>query len=211
MSLNLNFNNIHFINDGTSSTSSEETNLTENKMYPYEGIPGFWIYIPRSHARMETTVKPNIDHIPENDRYEFYIFRQIGSSVARRDTYVLYKLPSGRKIAIRLFMDGGADWVKEDRKFMLRETDELDRRIILGFCYRYQDPLADLSRTDFTKPSSGKRWLEHEALDFTYKMVPKRLKKGSFGNDYTDDYRAMGAIDPWDESSSLFDDVNFLN
>lgn len=208
--MSIKFNTICFINDEASSTSSEETNLTESKMHPYEGIPGFWIYIPRSHARMETTVKPNIDHIPENDRYEFYIFRQIGSPVARRDTYVLYKLPSGRKIAIRLFMDGGADWVKEDRKFMLRETDELDRRIILGFCYRHQVTICDLSRMDFNKPSSSKRWLEYEALDFTYKMVPKRLKKGSFGNDYTDEYRAMGAIDPWDESS-LFDDVKFLN
>lgn len=201
------FENISFINGG-------ETNInfviSENKMDFYEGIPGFWLYIPKAHARMETIVKPKIDCIPEDDRYEFYVFRQTGSSTVRRDTYVLYRLPSDRKVAIRIYMDGGVDWVKEDRKFALRETDEIDRRIILGFCYKYQNYLFDLSHTDFDKLSSGKRKLEYNALDFVYTMVPKRIKKGSLCNDFTDEYRSIHAIDLWDESS-LFNDVKFLN
>lgn len=201
----ISFENIDFINRGEINIIT----INEDKMDFYEGIPGFWLYIPRAHARMETTVKPKIDHIPEDDRYEFYIFRQTGSRIARRDTYVLCKLPSGRKVAIVLYMDGGADWVKNDRKFALRETDEIDRRIILGFCIKHQDTLLDLSHSDFSKPSSSKRWLEYEALDFVYKMVPKRPKRGSSGNDYTDFYRK--SLDPWDEASSIFNEVKFLN
>lgn len=179
---------------------SEVTFLNEFNSYKKElDYDGFWLKIPRSHARMETEKVPfKLKDIENDPCYEFYLFRQLGTYCSRRDTIVLYKLPSGRLISIILYRDGGVDWNKDERKYVLRETDELDRRIILGFCRKYQDTMFEITRKEIEeyKFCTSRFWLQEEALFYTYKMSPKRFKKGSLGNDYTDFYEPM--MEPYD-------------
>lgn len=151
---------------------NKDTSDIENNTYK--------IMIPRAHARMETNTKPNIDELESVEHYTIYIVKQIGSIQNRRDTILFCQFPSSdRLFKVILHTDGGASFEKSEHKYMLRVTDELDRRIILGYCMMYQVELRWLSYGD-KKPM----WRDYSnALNYTANEMPKRLKHGPINTD----------------------------
>lgn len=133
------------------------------------------IMIPRAHARMETSTKPKLDELESVEHYTIYIIKQIGSIQNRRDTILFCNFPSSdRLFKVILHTDGGVSFEKYEHKYMLRVTDELDRRIILGYCMMYQVELRWLSYGD-KKPM----WRDYSnALNYRADMMAKRLKHG---------------------------------
>lgn len=133
------------------------------------------IMIPRAHARMETSIKPKLDELESVEHYSIYIVKQIGSIQNRRDTILFCNFPSSdRLFKVILHTDGGVSFEKSEHKYMLRVTDELDRRIILGYCMMYQVELRWLSYGD-KKPM----WRDYSnALNYRADMMAKRLKHG---------------------------------
>lgn len=163
----------------------------------------YTLRIPKEYAREESNKIPkDPSTVPH---YELYIERQVGSYKNRRSTYIFWKLPkTGRLVAVELLMDGGVDFKKDEHKYILRETDELDRRIILGFCLKYQSLLKDECYSD-DEPSVD-LWLY--ARHYKVSEMPKRIKKGSTGRDMTPIYRKLG-LEPYEESG-LFNQVQFV-
>ena len=158
--------------------------------------------IPKAYARMETDEQPRLDEVESVDHYEIIIFKQIGTARNRRDCFVLCKFPNtDRYFRIILHMDGGVSYVKEEHKYMLRCTDELDRRIVLGFCMMYSGNLTGYSYSSNPRPNW---WMQNNALEYRAKDMPKRLKQGSKGNDfsYTD-------LEPYEEHT-IFRNLAFI-
>ena len=138
------------------------------------------ILIPKAYARMESTKRLRPEEVESVEHYTIYITKQIGTVHNRRDCFLYCKFPgSDRMYRIILHMDGGVSYEKLEHKYMLRETDELDRRIVLGFCIMYQHSLKDFCYSDSRKPDW---WMLSNASSYTCKMMPKRLKTGSDGN-----------------------------
>ena len=151
-------------------------NTEDSEYFSYE-IP-----IPRSHARMEDESRVSIKNIYDLDHYSIYITRQIGTIRNRRDCFLYCKFPSSdRLFKIILHMDGGVSYDKYEHKYMLRVTDELDRRIVLGFCKRYQGTLKMACYSDEKEPDIT---ILNSAAEYTHKMMPLRIKSGTAGNNF---------------------------
>ncbi len=137
------------------------------------------LYIPRAYAREETKIRPKDPK--EVDHYEIVLLRQLGSPANRRSTYVLAQLPKSKEyVAVELFRrEGGADFIKRDHSKILRGTyDELDRRIILGFCIKYAGSLLD---NCYCNSNTINPWLKLYAKSYRVSEQPKRLKRGDTG------------------------------
>ena len=141
------------------------------------------IMIPRDYARMESNKKVHPNDVESIDHYTIYITKQIGTVHNRRDCFVYCQFPgSDRLFKVILYMDGGVGYDKMEHKYMLRVTDELDRRIVLGFCKMYQHSLVNYCYDDYDKPNW---WIQNNAAEYTCKDMPKRIKTGSEGNNYS--------------------------
>lgn len=142
----------------------------------------FKIMIPRDHARMESDKPVHPNDVENVEHYTIYITKQIGTSRNRRDCFLYCKFPgSDRLFKVILHMDGGVSYDKMEHKYMLRETDELDRRIIIGFCKLYQHMLKNYCYDYHDKPDW---WILSYAAEYTHKDMPKRIKTGSMGNNF---------------------------
>lgn len=153
--------------------------------------------IPRDHARMESCKRVCIEDARCINHYSIYIAEQIGSVRNRRDCLLLCKFPTSDQLfGVYLFMEGGVNYVKYEHKYMLRVTDELDRRIILGFCLKYQD---QLKRACYNHTRDQDGYLLLAAADYTYKMMPVRIKhqRGSFDPQYK-------TLEPYEERATKF-------
>lgn len=137
------------------------------------------IRIPKEYAREESSkrVRPNeVESIPH---YEIRIEHQEGTYKTHRDTYLYLKLPeSGKYVNIILHPDGGASFDKKFHTWIIRELDEIDRRIILGFCIMYD---SELLYACHDKNDKTKDWLERTAAEYKISDMPKRLKSGPLG------------------------------
>lgn len=207
-------NKHHNFNESCLSMKKEELNsISEDEMTKIDSMVSvqpmessnlleYKLCIPKAYAREESNKAPkNAEDVPH---YELYIERQIGTSRNRRSTYVFWKLPkSGRLVAIEFFMDGGVDFKKDEHKYILRETDELDRRIVLGFCLKYEGTLLDECYSD-DEPST---WLNYYARTYQASQMPKRLKHGNRGNNFTWFYK--GSLRPYEECG-IFKNVLFI-
>lgn len=158
------------------------------------------ICIPKAYSREETKNMPmDAEKVPH---YELYIERQIGTVRNRRSTYIFWKLPkTGRMVAIELFMDGGVDFKPDERKYILRETDELDRRIVLGFCLGHQEALRYACYSD-----KKDIWLAGDARHYKASDMPKRIKRGKWDCDFTDFYIDL---EPYEEMG-IFSECKFI-
>lgn len=139
------------------------------------------VCIPKAYSRMETDECPSSEEVEKIPHYEIYVFKQVGTPRNHGNTLVLCKFPdTDRYFGIMLYMKGGsASYIKDEHKYMLRVTDELDRRIVLGFCMMYAGNLENYSYCDSDKPD---RWIVYNALTYRCNMMPKRLKSGNASN-----------------------------
>ena len=139
------------------------------------------ILIPKDHARCEGNGPKNLEELSKykGEFYTLYIFDQPGSFLNSRGTIVMWKLPSPSKllVGIQIYRDGGADFMKSAHKDILRNTDELDRRIVRGFCQKYHMAISSAAHDKevFERYTGA---LQSYALDYTYNDMPKRLKNG---------------------------------
>lgn len=193
--------------------SSEEARaidaLAEMMFKHQESINEYTLLIPRDWARGESKEYLGTqERVAEVPHYELHIERQVGSWKNRRDTYIYLRLPKSKMlINIVLHMDGGVSFDKKFHKYVLREMDELDRRIILGFCDKYFHVLVDACYSD----EGLDRWLALQASTYQASKYKKRIKSGSQGRDLTEFHRKYnGGFKPYEESS-IFKNVVFLN
>ena len=166
-------------------------NIEDSEYFSYE-IP-----IPRAHARMEDSSRV----LPEH--YSIYITKQIGTVRNRRDCFLYCKFPSNdRLFKIILHMDGGVSYEKSEHKYMLRVTDELDRRVVLGFCKKYQGQLKNACYSDEREPNA---FILNNAAEYTHEMMPVRIKSGSAGNNFRYPH-----LEPYEESYNIFANVALI-
>ena len=103
---------------------------------------------------------------------------------------------------IILHTDGGASFEKSEHKYMLRVTDELDRRIILGYCMMYQVELRWLSYGD-KKPM----WRDYSnALNYRADMMAKRLKHGPINTNII----KYGNLKAFEENTTIFSKIALI-
>ena len=172
-------------------------NIDDDEYFSYE------ISIPRAHARMEDESRVPPDQAKAVEHYSIYITKQIGTVRNRRDCFLYCKFPSNdRLFKIILHMDGGVSYEKSEHKYMLRVTDELDRRIVLGFCKKYQGQLKTACYSNERQPNI---YILKNAADYTHKMMPVRIKSGSIGNNFKYPH-----LEPYEESYSIFSKVAFI-
>lgn len=174
----------------------------------FEGYP---ILIPRAYAREETNVKTRKpEDINQIDHYTLYVTKQIGSVQTRKDSFVYVKLPkSGNYIPIILHVDGGVSFQPITKRLALKEFDELDRRIILGYCRKFQSTLKSECHNGHER---SRFYLEREAAYYRASDQPKRFKLGSDGNDFS---RFYSDLKPYELSSpvkemNIFENVRFV-
>ena len=169
-------------------------NTEDSEYFSYE-IP-----IPRAHARMDNTSRVLPDQVMALEHYSIYITKQIGTVRNRRDCFLYCRFPSSdRLFKIILHMDGGVSYEKAEHKYMLRVTDELDRRIVLGFCKKYQSQLKYACYSDEREPNP---FILMNAAEYTHKMMPVRIKSGSAGNNFRYPH-----LEPYEESYNIFSKV----
>ena len=178
--------------------SEKEISLMENiSILPIqeEVLKEFKISIPMAYARGESSKRVSLDEVEDIPHYEIYVERQVGTSRNRRDTYLYLKLPkSGMLVTIILYMDGGVGFDPKFHKYIIRELDALDRRVILGFCLYNEYSL--LTACYREEDHIWNKDLIRKGLDYKVSMMPKRLKTGSRGNDFT---RAYSNLEPYEE------------
>lgn len=180
----------------------KDTHISILEAVENDTICKYAIYIPKAYARGEVNDYPRLQDLESGSiaRYELYITDQVGSPQCRRNTYIYLKLPSGRMAAIVLYTDRGVGFEPRDHKFVLRELDELDRRIVLGFCRLYQYSLRDACHG---YSNWNRTWLKDQARSYNASKQPKRFKQGREGRDMRQYY---GSVAPYDESS-IFDNL----
>lgn len=172
---------------------------------------GYSIFIPRAYARGESDEwirKP--EEIQKLDHYELRITRQIGSVQTRKDSFVYIKLPkSNTSAAIVLHADGGISFHPSTKRLVYREFDQLDRRIILGFCRKFQSTLFSACHDDKHR---HKDWLEYNASRYRFSDQPKRIKQGSEGNDFSRFYKDLKPYELLSakESTNIFMNIQFI-
>ena len=152
------------------------------------------IKIPREYARMESDKKVKHTDIDNVSHYTIFITKQVGTPRNRRDCFLYCRFPnSDRLYKIVLHMDGGVSYEKNEHRFMIRETDELDRRIVLGFCKIYQGNLVQYCYSDNSEPDV---WILRNAASYRSSYTAKRIKQGSLNNSYP--YKNLA---PYEEAS----------
>ena len=172
---------------------------------------GYSIYIPRAYARGESNEwirRP--EEIHNLDHYELRITRQIGSVQTRRDSFVYIKLPkSNTSAAITLHNDGGISFHPSTKRLVYREYDQLDRRIILGFCRKFQSILFSACHDESFK---NRNWLEYQASRYRATDQPKRFKLGSEGNDFSRFYKNLQPYElvSTNELANIFENIQFI-
>lgn len=161
--------------------------------------------IPRAYARGESDKLVSRNEVDKIPHYTLYIERQIGRSYTRKPTYVYWELPKTKRlVAIVLYPDDGVEFKKDEHKFIIRETDELDRRIILGFCKKYQLELKHECHSDKERPD----WeLVGGATFYRASDMPKRIKTGKGSTDLTWFYKNM--LEPYEECG-IFSNLQFI-
>ena len=190
-------------------------------LYDNEKVKTRTIRIPREYARTNTAYPGRYETLEKDnvECYELILFSQVGDPfVTRKPTYVLLRLPEsdkndGKKYAkIIMYHDGGVEFDPAERKYVLRVYDELDRRIIIGFCIKHQDSLEIISHSnmsekeDFINPTS----IDLHAKYYTADEMPKRLKTGRRGNRPNMSIGVPRPPRPYEESG-IFSAVRFLN
>lgn len=100
--------------------------------------------------------------------------------MSRRVANVFFKLPkSGRTVSVVIYPDGtGVEFERSLRRFVLRELDELDRRIILGFCRKWASNLHFACYHDDYDSTRIKESLQQCGLEYKASMQPKRIRAG---------------------------------
>lgn len=178
-----------------------------NKVFNFHSINEYSLLIPREWARGESDeylgTQEQVEKVPH---YELHIERQIGTRKNRRDAFIYLRLPKSKMlINIILHMDGGVSFDRRFHKYVLREMDELDRRIILGFCDKYHSFLVEACYSD-----ERTYYLDHSAATYKASDYKKRIKSGSRGNDYTEFHKKYNGGFELYEESSIFKNVVFL-
>ena len=182
------------------------------KIHDDEMLPNSYaLRIPKAWARGEADSRPtNTDDVEQIPHYELRIVRQIGTFANRRGSYILFKLPkSGKYIHIIIHPDSGVSFDKSFHTLLIRETDELDRRIVLGFCKKYSNSIKHSSYED---RENG--YLQSCALCYRASDMPKRIKQGPYGWS-----TVLSPLKPYDEIANynnsreqgMFSGVVFLN
>ena len=188
-------------------------NVLKEKYYEDENSYGFSIIIPRAYAREESDKRIfDIEDAKKVDHFELFIRRQVGTYRSRRNAYVFFKLPeSGRSVSVVIYPDStGVEFEKSLRKYVLRELDELDRRIILGFCRKHAKNIFNACYTDINKLYRYDEWLQKDGLEYRASMQPKRIRAGGIevGSERGRKFYlfADGPFEPYDESvdNSIF-------
>lgn len=183
---------------------------TDKLLYDNEEINVALVKIPREYARENKHFNPYEIDIDTVECYELFLYHQVGEyMITKKDTYAFIKLPSGKLVNIILYHDGGVEFDPAQRKYVLREYDELDRRIILGFCIKHQEAIKNTSHKLLDNEDSfGLEYLRHKAIGFNEKDLNKRLKTGRTGI-YA---RRLDAREPKPyEEMGIFSEVVFLN
>lgn len=142
-------NNIYFSSSKTTPIYTEIEDYNYRYFNPEDICNSITLRIPRECARNNIYCFDRIEDLSYIECYEIYIFNQVGDALlTKKDTYLLLELPSGRIVNILLYHDEGVDFDPAQRKYILKEYDDIDRRIILGFCIRYKNSLKCLSHYD---------------------------------------------------------------
>lgn len=146
----------------------------------YQDTPKVYeIRIPIAHSRGETDYLPSINDDEAKDLpcYQLYVTTQVGEYAYNmpKDTFIYFRLPKSRKLVpILVHPSRGAQFMRDTRKYVLRETDELDRRIVLGFCDNYRSHLVSDAHNYEVDDS---KWLKDQAWYYYYKRHAKRFKR----------------------------------
>ena len=165
--------------------------------------------IPRQYARTNTPYEKGFEGLDDVECYRLHIFNQVGDPYnTRRDTYIILELPSGLMVPIILYWNGGVDFDPEGRKYINREYDELDRRIIRGFCLKHQTSLKELSHSPI-KSKIVDDWVGSYALHCSENQFNKRLPKSGRTGVHMK-YLHPKQLKPYEESG-IFNNVRFLN
>lgn len=175
-----------------------DNSISDDDFYVYE------VAIPRAYARMETKQLSMGEKAFEVEHFSIYIVQQLGTVRIKRDAIVLVKFPySDRLFKVTLYYNGGIEYSKEEHKYFLRESkDELDRRIINGFCAKYDKHLFEACHQD---PYYGPDYyLLRKAAMYNHKMMPLRIKHGERG------IRYYPVPDPLDEGTNIFANLAFI-
>lgn len=147
------------------------------------------IPIPTSYARGESNRPIYGEEAFNVEHYSLFIFKQIGEARVKKDTIILCKFPkSDRIFSITLYYNGGVTYDKTQHKYMLRVTDELDRRIVEGFCLKYWSSLINACHEDVWKGPD--KYLMYKACSYTHKDMPVRIKHGIRGNSFNPHYES---------------------
>ena len=122
----------------------------EKNLYDKDNSDVALIQIPRQYARENEHFNSYEVNINDIECYRLYLFKQGNkyADVDAHNTYVILELPSGRKVNIIMYKNGGIEFEPMHRKYVLREYDALDRRIILGFCLSYQNAIKNVSNNE---------------------------------------------------------------
>lgn len=198
MLTNINYYNIN---------ESDGINPSDNSLPNEQSLNEYTLLIPKEWARGEsdhyTGTQEKVAEVPH---YELHIERQIGTWKNRRDAYVYLRLPKSKKIInIILHMDGGVSFDPKFHKYAIRELDELDRRIILGFCDKYHNLLVQACYSD-----ERDSYVDHLAATYKASEYKKRIKQGSKGIDMTEFHRKYNhGFEPYEEST-IFRTVQFI-
>lgn len=164
------------------------------------------VRIPRDYARMESDEKVKTNEVELVDHYKIYITKQIGTPKNRRDCFLYCQFPnSARLYKVILHMDGGISYEKSEHRYMIRETDELDRRIVLGFCKLYQGNLLTLCYSDNPNPD---KWMLNNGASYRCNMVAKRIKQGSENNNYP--YKNLKPYEETCNINNIFSNLAFI-
>lgn len=176
--------------------------INSNKQEPF--LEGYFIHIPKAYAREET--KENPDDLSKVENYELFIDKQLGSSNTPRPTNIYWKLPeSGKYIAIELYRDGGLDYKPgPEHSFALRETDELDRRIVFGFCRKFHTSLIHACHSRYKENDLS---MINAARYYKASDMPKRIKIGKGKTDLSWFYKY--SVQPYEEFG-IFSECHFI-
>ena len=141
------------------------------------------ICIPRDYARMESNKKIyHVEEVENIPHYEIYLVEQQSDSKFLENNLVYFKLPnSDRFYTLLIHDDYNVSFVKHEHKFILRDSDELDRRIILGFCKMYAARIGFICQNMHGLSAKDELpWLKEEAIKYRASMQPKRIKAGCY-------------------------------
>lgn len=188
-------------------------------LYDNENIKTRTIRIPREYARNNTPYPCTYETLEKNnvECYELILFSQVGDPfITKKPTYILLKLPESEKnnskkyAKIIMNHDGRVEFEPSERRYVLRVYDELDRRIILGFCTKYRDDLEIISHSNIDEDIELPTSIDIHAKYYTADKMPKRLKTNRMGNR---DITYIGIPTPSNlyKESSIFSRVKFLN